>query len=119
MKTAVEILTEARDLIAQPGKWSQGWLAKNSSGHDCASDDPDAGSFCLLGAIERVIGTTTDREWSEGESVLFHNAVRLVESVTGEEYVSVWNDDPTRTQEEVVQAFSKAIEIAKEKSCAT
>jgi hypothetical protein len=104
--TPVEILTQARDLIAQPGKWTQGWYARRADGKDCYWADDEASCFCAVGAVEKTVGF--DFIWSASHRKSYEYLREVVGGV-----VDRFNDDPTRTQEEVVQAFDKAIELAK------
>ena len=53
MKTS-EILIKARDLIADPARCCIGELARNAYGEEVAPSDPDACSWCSMGAVQRV-----------------------------------------------------------------
>jgi hypothetical protein len=85
-------LVEARALI------ERGWC--QNTAHD------DMGNHCMLGAV----GFVTDHI---SGSYMF-NVVRQVCDAVGGDAAAVvaWNDDPSRTKAEVLNAFDRAIEIA-------
>lgn len=98
MKTSVEILTEARTLVAREDGWIQNNFQKECSGQMC---------YCSVGAVDKAANSNVDFS-------SFDRALRFLYEVTGAEVLSQWNDKPERTQAEVVAAFDKAIELAKE-----
>lgn len=108
-----EILSKAADLIEPKGKWTQGWFAKNADGGSLKVFSQSATCFCAVGAMRRVAG-------SRGELATafatFISASKIPEPErnAGANIVQ-WNDDPARTQSEVVEAFRKAASLAAEK----
>jgi hypothetical protein len=54
MKTAVEILKEARELLAEPGKWTQLTSARDEYGNEVGSSSGAAVCWCASGAITKV-----------------------------------------------------------------
>ena len=52
----IEILTQARELLAQPGKWTRQAFARDAAGEEMHGHEPSAVQFCAIGAIERVTG---------------------------------------------------------------
>lgn len=94
--TPTEILKEARRLIAEKG-WTQGVYARHANGNLIDPMEGNAACFCSLGAIWKVGG------------ILEHAfAVIALEGVIGIS-LAEWNDDPSRTKEEVLAAFDEAI----------
>lgn len=91
-KPVSQVLSEAADLLEKPGAWGQ--------------DDynPHDGCFCALGAI-RVVGRY------KGDD---NAPATFLGDCIGEPWVCDWNDDPERTQTEVVAAFRRASALAKE-----
>lgn len=93
---------EAKDLIE--GGWIQGKKTDNQ------------GSFCLLGAIDRVSGA--DYGWMQ-EIAAFN--IRLMDSLWAnmtlnrtfgtcfDNIITSWNDDKSRTKEEVLRVLDIAI----------
>ena len=53
MKTS-EILIAARDLIADPARWTQHSSARNIKGNCTRSQSEEAVCWCAMGALERV-----------------------------------------------------------------
>lgn len=51
MKTPLEILRCARDLIADRSRWTQGKYAVDAYGYTVASYDPSAVRWCAKGAV--------------------------------------------------------------------
>lgn len=45
---------KAWELIADPKRWTQGWFARNASGHQVASCADDAACWCFFGAVYRT-----------------------------------------------------------------
>jgi hypothetical protein len=108
----VEALTEARDLLVKEG-WVQGVYA------DQVDYESLACRRCSLGALRQmdyrdhphVVVTM------EMQDILLA-AMRQVDNDAGDgvlifHSVIQWNDAPTRTKEQVVEAFNLAIDIAK------
>lgn len=119
MKTATQILTEARDLIAQ-GRWYQGDFT------DFDTFGTPNQCFCALGAIayvsedDFVQQATADEDGiaMHFELAFFHDSLpsvasKLLRDAMGDT-VPDWNDAPGRTSDEVVAAFNRAIELSKE-----
>lgn len=50
------IIREARELIADGTKWTQGREAVNEDGEDVPPNSPDATHFCAIGAVCHVMG---------------------------------------------------------------
>lgn len=61
-KTALEILTEARALIATPERWTQGSDAKDAEGDPSFADDGNAVCWCAVGAINKVVATPGEQD---------------------------------------------------------
>jgi len=88
-----DVLDRAADLIEPEGAWHQG----NYVG-------PTGDCWCALGAIMRVGNFASD---INAPSIVLR---RLI----GEEFVADWNDDPERTQAEVVAKLREAAALARE-----
>ena len=96
MKTVKQILIEARELISDPARWTQGEMARDKNGDACIISHGIA--FCSIGAINHV-GILQPLKKDAAYEVL-RSVVRT--------YVSEWND--THAHEEVLAAFDRAIE---------
>jgi len=96
MKTTIEILKEARDLIAKDGAWGQHAYEAN-------------GCFCALGAINEVArGDASAVPASDPAREALARAIN-VHYVYGEGAIYHFNDTLGRTQAEVVAKFDEAI----------
>jgi hypothetical protein len=100
--TTSEVLTAARNLLKRKG-WCKGHLARAANGRIVSVDSPKAVAWCMIGAIRRVTVASVEQ---------YGFADLLLQRVIGMP-VPVWNDDPHRTKEEVIEAFDKAIIRAK------
>lgn len=107
--TTLEILKAGRTLLTPPGTWIQGLAAQDREGFGILPEDADAICWCSLGALRRV---------RQGATVSYAQA--LLQLVNGmpcqpegdfclAELVFRWNDQPGRTQDEVLALFDKAI----------
>jgi hypothetical protein len=54
MKSAIEILTEVRELLSEPGRWTQYASARNVSGDPVPPHSDEAVCFCAVGAFYKV-----------------------------------------------------------------
>lgn len=55
--TDLEILTQGRELLSDPRRFTQGWFAKDGDGVICPAKDPRACSFCSYGALRHFSDT--------------------------------------------------------------
>ena len=107
---ALELLDHMTILLARG--WCQGLLARLADGAACGVLDPDAASWCLLGALNRVTR-------SDASGMLVYAWLRraLIEeqpdcgSPTRLE-LTLWNDAPGRTQAEVLALVARTHQIA-------
>lgn len=100
-----EVLSAAADLIEKPGAWLQDGLAHDAGGLAAKVTSDTAVCFCAEGAIARFVGDYCTTRYFDVENWL----VRVI----GKPIPCDWNDDPERTQAEVVTALRKASELAK------
>ncbi len=95
--TAAEALSKARDVLAE-----RGWCQRTYQDQD--------GRVCLVTALTYAAGVDEGEAWSE--------AYGLLGRVSGEPVLSAWNDDPSRSYEDVVLALKEAEELALEQEAA-
>lgn len=109
MKLASQILAEAKELISSPEKWTKGAMARDIHGAPLAYLWPlsDNINFCLLGAITCIL-----RQFDEQSSLAYE---AIIEAAGSPSSIIDWNDDPSRTHEEVMEVLRNAICIAKSK----
>ena len=96
-----EIMSCAADLIRRG--WTQGAFARTPIGREVAASDPDAGKWCLCGAVwkaSRMINWTPE----------IHKLANAIRTHTGQklqdeddiDVVTDWNDTKGRTLDEVL-----------------
>lgn len=88
--TNTEVLIKARKLVAK--KWIQG---KSTDGN---------GGYCTVGAIHAFNNGEDCRSRADGPRAAFASAIGSTPDRMAE-----WNDNPARTQAQVLAAFDKAI----------
>ncbi len=128
MKTVVDILKLARQLLAEPGVWIKQALATDKDGKRVAWSSNQACHFCAMGAIVRAANPEGRAHTSVDEAENEVRACELLESIIGGggEYprslsyywnssntnLAAFNDRPDTTLEEMLAVFDKAIEEA-------
>lgn len=113
--TAAAMVTEARGLVA--AGWCQGAHARDKRGDDVPAWSDEARSWSLLGALlaswhrhetdalrADVIGHLADAEALGGATQVLGEAV-------GTASLAKWNDEPSRTQTDVIDAFDRALRL--------
>ena len=98
-KSVSQILNEAADLIERTG-WCQGHYALTSDGKSVGAKDVGAACFCCIGAIKAVSPTFKDSR----------DAADVMVAKVG--MIHVWNDQPGRTAEEVLESLRDAAKEA-------
>lgn len=96
------VLHAARELVA--AGWCQGALARNRYGREVERRSPSASRFCAAGALYQI------GAWfpPSTEDAAFHALAQTLGVERAR--LALWNDDPARTQAEVVAAFDAAIQ---------
>ena len=105
MKSTLDILIEARAYVEKG--WTQGAWARNRKGTPVNEDSTRAVCWCALGALWKADGIG-----SYGLNALVKASGGEVHPTT----ISGWNDNPDRTQAEVLALFDKAIEAERAKA---
>jgi hypothetical protein len=100
MSAVADKLRVARALVAKG--WTQEVFARDRRGKEVRTAERSAACWCAYGAVIRA-----DAEYDG--YVYLSRAIGL----TGQ-LISQWNDEPTRTQQEVLAAFDRAIELAEQ-----
>lgn len=111
MSAVADKLREARALIERG--WCQKDYARGKSGRTVSPKGRAARCYCAMGAIGHA-----NHSWP---CALLPGVRELVCAVTGfadadEVTILNWNDAPERTQDEVLAAFDRAIELAETES---
>lgn len=119
-----KILQAARDLLAKPGQWTTGALARSSNTTEqwrgTSPTDPHAGSWCSIGAIQKVAhDQKIPKECVlEAQKVLAFAISGREASIYAESTIIGWNDGRrlnAANQERIIAKFDKAIELADER----
>jgi hypothetical protein len=98
-RNVVEVLTEARALLARRGGWGKG------------DYEPKPGVYCLLGAVNFVETGQSNRS-----SYIAYRYLRAAGVDFGDaRWIGLddWNDAPARRKREVLKLYDRAIELAK------
>lgn len=99
----VELLKGARALIANG--WTQRRMAENAARAPRLASAIDACHFCMVGALSRA---ADDAGIDSGDLLTARGFLEA--RVPG--HIVDWNDDPERTQDEVIEVFDEAIAAA-------
>lgn len=104
MSKVQEVLLKAKELIKDPANWMQGKFTNES--RTC---------FCALGAVAVAKGCSFDVAYATTAAEVLKEAVSDHSSFDGpyKETFAVYND--ASTHDEVMAAFDKAIQIAKQR----
>lgn len=95
-----ELLLKARAAILRG--WTQKVLARDAEGNQVRTQSSGAVCFCTVGALWHV----TD---DERVVVFVSGILRRILPETRYSTLAKWNDNPLRTQEEVVALYDKAL----------
>ena len=104
MKSAHQILVEARELLSVPERWTKDEYARDPSGEAVMPLSERAVCWCTIGAMYRIAGAHGDE---------LRKAKRALERATQDGAIAVFNDDPSRTHAEILAAFDRAIEATR------
>jgi hypothetical protein len=115
--TAAAMVSEARRLVGEG--WCQGAHARDEAGLEVPSWSEKARSWSLLGAL---LASWHRQDAQDDENVEAHlvdahalgQATEALGDVVGTAALDGWNDDPVRTQADVVAAFDRAVELLDE-----
>lgn len=122
---ALHILNGARDLIADPAKWTQGALARNASGEPTGfTKRRDPVCFCSLGALTRamwdrietvnkLVPEDAQDEVYDQYNTQYDIVYDYLTSLAGVDLVD-FNDDLATQHSDVVNLFDLAIDNSEE-----
>jgi hypothetical protein len=111
MGEITEILREARDWFAEDGHWTQGTLARRSSGAPVGPSSPAVVATCVRGGLHRAQQGHDTATWYS-YYLLARGVSEVVEGVLGHVHLAAWNDDAARTAADVRDLLDKATKIA-------
>ena len=99
--TALHLARRVRELLSEPGRWTQGYFARDAAGQECASKDPAATCWCVVGAMVRL-GSDDPRP-----DIEFINALKA--HLGPPCSLSMWNDAPGRTHADVLALLDRVV----------
>jgi hypothetical protein len=99
----LDFLRAWRAVLAVPARWTRHALARRAGGSSCAPTDPEAASWCLLGA--RAYISTSTAAKAAGYTAMLEVVFSLP---PGFNRVADWNDAPNRTHAEVLDLLDRA-----------
>lgn len=106
--TPIEILTAARDLIADAENWTQHAWARNADGTKTSAESDDAVCWCAGGAIVRV---TPASQQPAFPAAICDDAARRIKGLD----LVLFNDATDTTHLEVLAMFDDAIGAERER----
>jgi len=110
-----EILSEARNLLSDPDRWTQWYYARDEKGNHRQAQSKDAVCFCSIGAIMKASGRETSIHQKHTGQDLEYLAQAMRPDRQGMsvgQAITRFNDASDRSHKEVLAAFDKAIVIA-------
>jgi hypothetical protein len=107
------MVSEARRLVA--GRWCQGAHARNEAGVEVPSWSEEARCWSLLGAL---LASWHRQDSQDDGDLVAHlvdahalgEATEVLGDVVGTAALDRWNDDPARTEADVIAALDGALE---------
>lgn len=105
---ASEILKLARERIANPENWTQGYFARDAQDREVDLKSPKACSFCSIGAVKAASPENLDPE-IESEACQALRQTIAAEFVIPSSVVA-FNDAHYRKHEDVLRLFDATIE---------
>jgi hypothetical protein len=95
LSETIDKLKQARQKICQG--WTQGCFARNTEGKPVSVIDPTATCFCFMGALPYDFG-------------YMNKEIRKTLDFKEEDSLVEWNDNPIRTQKDVLQVIDRTLQ---------
>jgi hypothetical protein len=100
------LIRKAANILEQNG-WIRGELARNKTGKIVDPLNPEACSFCMLGAMNKALGKSVNvwsREHESNPSVYNSAIKRFTQEASDRSFMSAWGlNDHAKSKEEVIQ----------------
>lgn len=106
---SLEIVEGAMEKIRQG--WNQRALARDENGGIVSFNSPQACSHCLMGALMCVAYPTPEASNVLSTDANLEKAERAVMLAIQTKQMATWNDQPHRTQADVLDALEEAKQI--------
>lgn len=94
-----QVLIRAANLLNKRKAWTQGMPARDKSGERAEMFGKDAVSYCVIGAIDKVVG------WTSPVALRARNKLMKFLGISS---LAKWNDAPKRKKKEVIAALRGA-----------
>ena len=109
VKTAKGLLQAVKHVLRTEERWTQGAFARDALGLDCSTFDTNACKWCLVGAIELVVGSE-----EYGAEVVSSAQDRLYDAIkslriSGLVYGTLDDFNDTWDYDHVIEALDRAI----------
>ena len=112
----IAVLQAAKERVA--AGWTQGELGRTRRGGPICEERElplRAVTVCAEGALWcGLLGDAFEEAWRASRNNVTHDAMKLFEAAIGTWPIHEWNDAPGRTQAEILDAFDRAIRLAKD-----
>lgn len=104
----LDLLKYARTLLAKRGGWTQGVLARDSSGQEVPYESNDAVCFCASGAVHRAMHVLQDFGFNQSAWDALKASLPEFKQKTNHHVVVEFNDRQ-KSKAPVIRAFDRAI----------
>jgi len=127
--SAKDILVTAKSLLEEKG-WTQGYYARDIYNDRLAPWKQEAVCFCTVGALIRVSGELRFQiaHGNETKNLSLFEKQELLDAIdvqtslardylfkgVGAVHTPTWNDDPTRTKQDVLDAYDRGIALCQQ-----
>lgn len=118
MRTPEEVLNQAREIIETDG-WHQGNYIPTPAfdpDSDPAGDGAvyeaalRSGPVCSMGAIHRAMSGLANSPGNARDCHLYATVLTKLKKAAGTQGIATWNDSRSRTVEDVLLTFKRAVE---------
>jgi hypothetical protein len=112
------ILKKTRKLIEGRGRWAQDYSSYTEDGRICESFEKEAFSFCLAGAVEKVVGKhkTVETPMKALADTIVSQGYKAFKLASNLDIVVSYNDHKGRSKRQVLAVLDKTIKrLVKEK----
>jgi len=104
-----ENIIAIRELLTDPDHWCQGKMSQNKLGHYANHSSREATSWCMVGAMCKVMGINT---YIKHEYIELRDFIEIHlpgEACIVKKRIEAWNDDEDRTHQDVLDFLDEAI----------
>lgn len=127
MKHVIDVLREARELIADPKHHCEQAYGKSAAGFPTDPRFETCTQFCALGAVQRaaygvfadvtMVTRESTRESAIEATELVQQATQLLHDCRDQRYACISDVNDLGGHEKALEMFDRAIEAAKGKEC--